>query len=105
MIVVTGSYERCLSDQVACLTQADERCGDVLDVVQQGAVAFELVALLGTSETVGVGCHGAATAGAVVGFDDSAIGEPAAAVVIAPARVLALFPGHLLCATELVIPA
>jgi hypothetical protein len=71
-----------------------QRCGDMLDVFQQGTVTLELEALIGTFEAVGVGCPGAAMAGAVVGFDDAAVGEPAAAVVVASAAVLALFPGH-----------
>jgi hypothetical protein len=76
-----------------------------LDVVQQGAVTLELEVLLGTFDGVGFGCLSATQAGAGVGFDDSAVGEPAAAVVISLARVLALFPRHLLCATEFAIPA
>jgi hypothetical protein len=40
----------------------------------------------------------------VVGFGDSAVGQPEAPVVVAAARVLALLPCHLFCATEFVVP-
>ena len=77
----------------------------MLYVVQQGTVTMVPEFLLGTFRTVGFGCHGAAMAGAVVGFDNAAVGEALGAIVISPARFLALFPGHLLCATEFMIPA
>ena len=76
----------------------------MLDMVQQVAMMLELAGSFGTFLAVGIGCQGAALAGAAIDFDDAATGEPLGTIVVSLACVLAFFPGHLLCATEFVIP-
>ena len=61
---------------------------------QQRAVTLELELSLGTFDPISIGGQGPLMPGAMVGLNDTAIGEPVAAVVILTATILAMFPGH-----------